>query len=212
MKKLIFPLLFLAFAYGCNNNDDDAVVYVVASPSNELNTEQSTKAEPLTIIKTYDEAIGQLEAYYINEQLTQTVGEEDINLTVTSVEYGKVLINEENRGIYKDIGDAVGKNVYIKIGVKIDGNFDNFKDKTFFAYQSEIQLMDIITLADSTFSDQVKFEGEAVSTPITGYLYFITDAEFPIKKVNLITPAPFNNGDKSSISNPYEIELNLKTK
>lgn len=210
MKKLIFPLLLLAFAYGCNNNDDDAVVD--ASPSNELNTERSTKAEPLTIIKTYDEAIGQLEAYYLNEQLTQTIGEEDINLTVTSVEYGKVFINEENRGIYEDIGDEFGKNVYIKIGVKIDGNFDNFKDKTFFAYQSEIQLMDIITQADSTFSDQVKFEGEAVSTPITGYLYFITDAEFPIKKVNLITPAPFNNGDKHSISNPYEIELNLKMK
>ena len=204
MKKLIFPLLLVAFAYGCNNED--------VSPSNSSSTEQITHTDQLSIIKTYDEAIGQLEAYYLNEQLAQTVGEEDINLTVTSVEYGKLFMNEEDRGIYEDIGDEFGKNVYIKIGVTIDGNVDHFKDKTFFAYQSEIEIMDIITQADSTFSDHVKFEGEAVSTPITGYLYFITDAEFPIKKVNLITPAPFNNGDKRSISNPYEIELNLKTK
>lgn len=204
MKKLIFPLLLVAFAYGCNNED--------VSPSNASTTEQITHTEPLSIIKTYDEAIGQLEAYYLNEQLAQTVGEEDINFTVTSVEYGKVFMNEGDRGIYEDIGDEFGKNVYIKIGVTIDGNVNHFKDKTFFAYQSEIEIMDIITQADSTFSDHVKFEGEAVSTPITGYLYFITDAEFPIKKVNLITPAPFNNGDKRSISYPYEMELNLKTK
>lgn len=207
MKNLIFPLLLVAFAYGCNDED--------ASTTNDSNIDQSilieTHTTPLTILKTYDEEIGQLEAYYINEQLTETTGEEDIHITVTSVEYGKVLIKEENRGIYEDIVDADGKNTYIKIGITIDGNFDHFKDKTFFAYQSELEIMEIITQADSTYSDQVKFEGEAVSVPLQGFLYFITDAALPIEKAKLITPAPFHNRDGLSISLPYEIDLNLIT-
>ena len=201
MKKFIYPFVIGAalFVAGCNEEKKEENV-------SSNGTEQS---EELTILKTYDTELGKLEAYYINEEIDQAYEKNDIGLTITSVEYGKVLINEVHRSTYGKAADTDGNNTYIKVGVELNAEKDAYeKDAiTFYIYQAGIDVKGKDVQADSTYSDKVYISDGKVAEMDKGYLYFIIDATMPFTSLKLNVPAPFKDG--LSISDDYEFEIKL---
>ncbi len=201
LKKFIYPFVIgvALFVTGCYEEKEEK-----SDSSN--GTEQS---EELTIIKTYDTELGKLEAYYINEEIDEAYEKNDIGLTITSVEYGKVLINEINRSTYKKAADTDGNNTYIKVGVELNAEKDAYeKDAiTFYIYQAGIDVKGKDVQADSTYSDKVYLSNGKIEELDQGYLYFIVDATMPFTSLKLNVPAPFKGG--LSISDDYKFELEL---
>lgn len=201
MKKFIYPFVIGAalFVTGCNEDKEEENV-------SSNGTEQS---EELTILKTYDTELGKLEAYYINEEIDEAYEKNDIGLTITSVEYGKVLINEVHRSTYEKLADADANNTYIKVGVELHAEKDAYeKDAiTFYINQAGIDMQGKEVSADSTYSDKVYLSNGKVEELDQGYLYFIVDATMPFTSLKLNVPAPFKGG--ISISDDYEFELEL---
>lgn len=201
MKKFIYPFVIGAtlFVAGCNEEKKEENV-------SSNGTEQS---EELTILKTYDTELGKLEAYYIKEEIDQAYEKNDIGLTITSVEYGKVLINEVHRSTYEKAADTDGNNTYIKVGVELNAEKDAYeKDAiTFYIYQAGIDVKGKDVQADSTYSDKVYISDGKVAEMDKGYLYFIIDANMPFTSLKLNVPAPFKDG--LSISDDYEFEIKL---
>lgn len=197
MKKLIFPFIIgaLLFVTGCNEENDL-----------QTGTKQS---DELSIIKTYDTDLGKLEAYYINEEMDAEHEENDIGLKITSVEYGKVTLEEEG-SIYEKLADEDGKNTYLKVGVELDADKKAYEqdDITFFIYQATINVKGKKMQADSISSDKVYINRGKVEEMDKGYLYFIIDATLPITSLKLNVPAPFKE-DGSSISDNYEFKIDL---
>lgn len=202
MKKLIFPFVIGAalLVTGCNEEK-----VVKDNPSNV-----PAQSEELTIIKTYDAELGKLEAYYLNDEIDEAHEENDIGLTITSVEYGKVLVNETHRSTYENLADADGKNTYIKVGVELNAEKDAYeKDEiTFYIDQAAIDLEGKEVAADSTYSDDVYISGGKVKEMDKGYLYFIVDASMPFTSLKLNVPAPFKDG--LSISEDYHYKIKLQ--
>lgn len=209
---MIFPILLGAtiFVYGCS--DDQNVDSVDKDGATEQQTNStSQQQEELEIVKTYEDDLGQLEAYYVNEEIEEKTGEQGVDLTVKYVEYGKVYVNDVNRNTYENMADADGKNTYIKVGIQISGDYEKFSDLTFFADQSSIETNKGKSVhADSTYSDRVAINAEVVSEPIEGYLYFLIDDQMPFESIKLTAPAPFKRADGLSISEDYVIKINLK--
>lgn len=201
MNKLIFPFVIGAalLVTGCNEEK-----VVKDNPSNV-----PAQSEELTIIKTYDAELGKLEAYYLNDEIDEAHEENDIGLTITSVEYGKVLVNEAHRSTYENLADADGKNTYIKVGVELNAEKDAYeKDEiTFYIDQAAIDLEGKEVAADSTYSDDVSINGGKVKEMDKGYLYFIVDASMPFTSLKLNVPAPFKDGLSISEDYHYKIEL-----
>lgn len=197
------------FVYGCSSDEASESVEN-SGAAEEVTNNTSHQAEELQIIKTYEDELGQLEAYYVNEGIEEKTGEQGVDLTVNYVEYGKVFVNDVNRGTYENFADADGKNTYIKVGMKISGDEEKFADLTFYADQSSIETNKGKSVhADSTYSDTVTISKLAGSKPVDGYLYFLIDDEMPFESVKIIAPAPFSNTDGLSISENYEIEIEL---
>ena len=196
MKKFIFPFVIgvALFVTGCNEEND---------------SQTGTKQDELSIIKTYDTDLGKLEAYYINEEIDEEHEENDIGLKITSVEYGKITLEELDGSIYEKIADEDGKNTYLKVGVELDADPKAYeKDEiTFFIYQATIDVQGKKMQADSVSSDKVYINNGKVEEQDKGYLYFIVDATMPITSLKLNVPAPFKDG--SSISDNYEFKIDL---
>lgn len=212
MKNLLFILLgSLLLVSGCSDQDEETNNETVVDIENTNNNEasQNTTVEvTLKVIKQYSEEFGDLEAYYINENIDETHSEADIDLTIQSVEYGKVLLNEQYRNNYENLADSDGKVTYVKVGMDISGEEAQLANHTFFAYQGEITLANGETAyADSTFSDLVSLSNEL---PTSGYVYFFVKADIPIEQLTFTAPAPFKNSDSLSISDPYEIDVELE--
>lgn len=201
MKRIIF-LLVIGIALlvtGCNEEKE------VKNNSSNV-TEPS---EELTIIKTYNTELGKLEAYYINDEIDEAYEENDIGLTITSVEYGKVLVNEVHRSTYEKLADADGNNTYIKVGVELNAEKDAYeKDEiTFYIDQAAINVQGKEVAADSTYSDKVYISDGKVKEVDKGYLYFIIDSSMPFTSLKLNVPAPFKEGISISENYEYKIEL-----
>lgn len=201
MKKIIFPLVFGAalLVMGCNEKKD------VENNSSNV----TVQSEELTIVKTYDTELGNLEAYYLNDAIDETHEENDIGLTIMSVEYGKVLVNETHRSTYENLADADGKNTYIKVGVELNAEKDAYeKDEiTFYIDQAAIDVQGKEVAADSTYSDKVSISSGKVKEMDKGYLYFIVDESMPFTSLKLNVPAPFKDGLSISEDYHYKIEL-----
>ena len=197
MKKFIFPFVIgiALFVSGCSEEKDSQ--------------DGTKKSEELSIIKTYDTDLGKLEAYYINEEIDEEHEENDIGLKITSVEYGKVTLEELEGSIYEKSADKDGKNTYLKVGVESDADKKAYeKDEiTFFIYQATIDVEGKKMQADSVSSDKVYINNGKVEEKDKGYLYFIIDATLPITSLNLNFPAPFK--DSLSISDNYEFKIEL---
>lgn len=210
MKKIISSVIFSAIllAYGCSSGDKDKKV---EQPTNAVQDSNEPATEKLEVIKQYEGEIGEIEAYYINDKLEQSTGEQDIDLTINYVEYGKVFVDKTYRSTYENLADEEGKNTYIKIGLEITGDASQFAKHTFYADQSSIKMEGIRdTAADSTFSDDVAISSDMKSPPISGYLYFLIDHEMPINEFQLIAPAPFSNENSLSITDNYVFDIKLK--
>lgn len=201
LKKIIFPLVFGAalLVTGCNEKKD------VENNSSNV----TVQSEELTIVKTYDTELGNLEAYYLNDEIEETHEENGIGLTITSVEYGKVLVNESNRSTYEELADADGKNTYIKVGVELNAEKDAYeKDEiTFYIDHATVDVQGKEVAADTTYSDKVSISGGKVKDMDKGYLYFLVDASMPFTSLLLNVPAPFKDGLSISENYQYKIEL-----
>ena len=201
MKRFIFSFVLGAvlLVTGCNDEKE----------KNNESSNGTEQSEELTILKTYDTDLGKIDAYYLNEEIDESHEENDIGLKITSVEYGKVLVNEVNRSTYENLADADEKNTYIKVGVELNAEKDAYeKDEiTFFAYMAEIEVQGKKVGADSTYSDKVYISDGKVLEMDKGYLYFIVDATMPFTSLKLNAPAPFKDG--LSISENYEFKLDL---
>lgn len=201
MKKIIFPLVIGAalLVTGCNEKKD------VENNSSNV----TAQSEELTIVKTYDTELGSLEAYYLNDEIEETHEENGIGLTITSVEYGKVLVNEVHRSTYEKLADTDGKNTYIKVGVELNAEKDAYeKDEiTFYINQAAIDVQGKEVAADSTYSENISISDGKVKEMDKGYLYFIVDASMPFTSLLLNVPAPFKDGLSISENYEYKIEL-----
>lgn len=201
MKKIIFPLVIGAafLVTGCNEKKD------VENNSSNV----TAQSEELTIVKTYDTELGSLEAYYLNDEIEETHEENGIGLTITSVEYGKVLVNEVHRSTYENLADVDGKNTYIKVGVELNAEKDAYeKDEiTFYINQAAIDVQGKEVAADSTYSENISISDGKVKEMDKGYLYFIVDASMPFTSLLLNVPAPFKDGLSISENYEYKIEL-----
>ena len=196
-KLFIFPFVLgvALFVSGCSEEKDSQ--------------DGTKKSEELSIIKTYDTDLGKLEAYYINEEIDEEHEEKDIGLKITSVEYGKVLVNEDHRFTYEKLADADEKNTYIKLGVELNAKKDAYEKDviTFYIDQANIDVQGKKVAADSTYSDKVYISDGKVPEMDKGYLYFIIDATMPFTSLKLSVPAPFKDG--LSISDKYEFKIDL---
>ena len=197
LKKFIFPFVIGAtlFVMGCNEENNDL-------------SKGTDQTDALSIIKTYDTELGKLETYYINEEIDESHEENDIELMVTSVEYGKLLLNDDYRDTYEKLEDEGNYNTYIKVGVEIAAENEAYEQDeiTFYIYQAELDVQGKKVQADSTFSDKVNISNGKVEMD-KGYLYFIIDATMPITSLKLNVPAPFKDG--LSISDNYEYKIEL---
>ena len=197
-KLFIFPFVLgvALFVSGCSEEKDSQ--------------DGTKKSEELSIIKTYDNTVlGKLEAYYINEEIDEAHEENDIGLTITSVEYGKVLVNEVHRSTYEKLADADGKNTYIKVGVELNAEKKAYeKDEiTFYINHAKIDVQGKEVAAETDYSDKVYISDGKVADVDKGYLYFIIDATMPFTTLKLNVPAPFKDG--LSISDNYEFKIDL---
>lgn len=215
MKRIFYLLLGSVFlVYGCSNGDEVQSPEIEQVEIKDKETVQldnsGTEGKTLEVIKQYTEDMGDLEAYYIKEDINETYGEQGIDVTIQSVEYGKVLVNETYRSTYENFADEEGKNTYIKVGMEITGDASQFPKHTFYASYAIVQLDNKETGADSTFSDDVSINGSNNTPPISGYIYFLVDNELPINEIKLKIPAPYSNDNKLSITEDYIFEIDLE--
>lgn len=208
MKKYLIVLVgSLALVYGCSDQVEDA-----DTKNSNVPVQQSTQADSetkLEVIKQYSEKIGDLEAYYINEEINAAQNEKDIDLTITSVEYGKVLLNETSSNAYAHLKDVDDKFTYVKLGMDISGDEAQLANYTFYAYQGEIIVNDEAFFSDTSYSDLVSIAPNNNGVT-SGYVYFLVKADFPIEELTFNAPAPFDNKTMDSVSVPYEIDIELK--